>query len=241
MAQLEGKRAAVTGGASGIGRASVRAMLAAGATVAVVDRDVAAMQAMRDELGERLVPVEVDLLDPADCAQLVPKLQAAIGGIDIFHANAGSYIGGDLVEATGEQIDRMLNLNVNVVMKNVRDVLEVMITQGGGDVIVTSSLAAHYPTPWEPVYSSSKWAVDAFVQITRRQVYKHDIRVSAISPGPVDSALVADWPGDRLAAAKADGSLMDADQIGEAIMFMLTRPRGVTVRDMIVMPSNFDL
>ena len=98
----------------------------------------------------------------------------------------GRYVGGDLVDADTAAIDRMLNLNVNVVMKNVHDVLPHMIARRTGDIIVTSSLAAHFPTPWEPVYASSKWAINCFVQTVRRQVFKHGIRVGSISPGPVD-------------------------------------------------------
>jgi ribitol 2-dehydrogenase len=135
----------------------------------------------------------------------------------------------------------MLQLNVAVVMKNVRDALPHMIERGSGDILVTSSLAAHYPTPWEPVYASSKWAIDCFVQTTRRQVFRHGLRVGSISPGPVLTGLIADWPADRLAEARASGSLIEPAEIGEVITFMLTRPRGVTIRDVVLMPSNFDL
>ena len=108
--------------------------------------------------------------------------------------------------------DRMLNLNVNVVMKNVHDVLPHMIERGTGDIVVTSSLAAHFPTPWEPVYASSKWAVNCFVQTVRRQVFKHGIRVGSISPGPVISALIADWPEEKLKEAKESGSLIEPSE-----------------------------
>jgi ribitol 2-dehydrogenase len=72
-------------------------------------------------------------------------------------------------------------------------------------------------------------------------VFKHGIRVGSVSPGPVISALLADWPEEKLKEAKESGSLMEASEVAEAIMFMLTRPRGVTIRDVIMMPSNFDL
>jgi ribitol 2-dehydrogenase len=171
----------------------------------------------------------------------VPRVLEKLGYIDIFHANAGIYVGGDLVDADTVAIDRMLNLNVNVVMKNVHDVLPHMIERRTGDIIVTSSLAAHYPTPWEPVYASSKWAVNCFVQTVRRQVFKHGVRVGSISPGPVITALLADWPAEKLAEARASGSLLDASEVANIVLFMLTRPRGMTIRDVIAMPSNFDL
>jgi len=239
--ELEGKVAVVTGAASGIGLASAEAMLAAGARVAMVDRDEAALKALCRKHGDAATPLVVDLLDPKDCASLVPRVLERLRQIDIFHANAGTYVGGDLVDADTAAIDRMLNLNVNVVMKNVHDVLPHMIERRTGDIIVTSSLAAHYPTPWEPVYASSKWAINCFVQTVRRQVFKHGVRVGSVSPGPVVTALLADWPAEKLQEARASGSLLDASEVANVVMFMLTRPRGMTIRDVIAMPSNFDL
>jgi ribitol 2-dehydrogenase len=239
--ELHGKVAAVTGAASGIGRATAQALLAAGATVVLVDRDAAALAALCAPYGAAALPLVVDLLDTQACASLVPRILQATGHIDIFHANAGSYIGGDLVDADPTGIDRMLQLNVGVVMKNVHSVLPHMISRGSGDVIVTSSLAAHYPTPWEPVYASSKWAINCFVQTVRRQVFKHGLRVGAISPGPVVTGLLADWPADKLQAARAEGSLLEADEVAQVVLFMLTRPRHMTIRDVVMMPTNFDL
>ncbi|MCP3474331.1 SDR family oxidoreductase [Bradyrhizobium sp. CCGUVB1N3] len=238
---LEGKVAVVTGAASGIGLASTEAMLAAGARVVLVDRDAAALKAICNRLGDAAIPLVIDLLDPKDCATLLPRVLEKTGQLDILHANAGTYIGGDLVDADSTAIDRMLNLNVNVVMKNVHDVLPHMIERRSGDVIITSSLAAHFPTPWEPVYASSKWAINCFVQTVRRQVFKHGIRVGSISPGPVITALIADWPPEKLKEARDSGSLLEASEVASVVMFMLTRPRGMTIRDVVMLPTNFDL
>lgn len=239
--QLEGKVAAVTGAASGIGLASSEAMLAAGARVVMVDRDATALAALAERHGDAVIPLVIDLLDAAACATLLPRALEKAGQLDILHANAGIYVGGDLVDADSTAIDRMLNLNVNVVMKNVHDVLPHMIARATGDIIVTSSIAAHFPTPWEPVYASSKWAINCFVQTVRRQVFKHGIRVGSISPGPVISALLADWPAEKLQEAKASGSLLEASEVAEVVIFMLTRPRGMTIRDVVMLPTNFDL
>jgi ribitol 2-dehydrogenase len=239
--ELEGKVAAVTGGASGIGLASAEAMLAAGARVVLVDRDEAAMTKLREQHSYAVIPLVIDLLDPKSCATLLPQVLEKAGQLDILYANAGSYVGGDLVDADTAAIDRMLNLNINVVMKNVHDVLPHMIERGTGDIVVTSSVAGHFPVPWEPVYASSKWAMTCFVQTVRRQVFKHGIRVGAVSPGPVISALLADWPEENLKKAKASGSLIEPTEVADAVMFMLTRPRNVTIRDMIVLPSSFDM
>jgi ribitol 2-dehydrogenase len=239
--ELTGKVAAVTGAASGIGLASTEALIAAGAKVVLVDRDAAALEKICSRLGQNAMPLVIDLLNPDSCNTLLDGVLAKAGQLDILHANAGSYIGGDLVETTPETIDRMLNLNVNAVMKNVHNVIPHMIARGSGDIIVTSSVAGHSAIPWEPVYSASKWAMTCFVQTMRRQLNKQGIRVGSVSPGPVISALLADWPEENLRKAKESGSLIEPGEVAAAVIFMLTRPRNVTIRDIVILPSNFDI
>ncbi|KJF65895.1 SDR family oxidoreductase [Rhizobium nepotum] len=241
MNELQGKFAAVTGAASGIGLASAEAMINAGATVVFVDRDEQALHAVCDRIGARAIPLVIDLLNPEACASLLDGILTKTGQLDILHANAGTYIGGDLAEADLDAIDRMLNLNVNVVIKNIRSVVPHMIERGTGDIIVTSSVAGHTAVPWEPVYSASKWAMTSFVQTMRRQLLKNGIRVGSVSPGPVISALLADWPEENLRKAKENGALIEPKEVADAIIFMLTRPRTVTIRDVVILPSAFDI
>jgi ribitol 2-dehydrogenase len=115
-----------------------------------------------------------------------------------------------------------------------------MIERGTGDIVVTSSLAGHSAIVHEPVYSASKWAVTCFVQTMRRQLNTHGIRVSQVSPGPVITALLADWPQDMLRERKEAGALIEATEIADAVMYILTRPRNVTIRDVIIVPTNVD-
>jgi ribitol 2-dehydrogenase len=237
---LAGKIAVVTGAASGIGLATTRALLSQGARVVMVDRDAPRLEQLGRELGEAAVLQVTDLLDPASCDRMVPEILHKTGHIDILHCNAGTYIGGDLLETNPAAIDRMLNLNVNAVIKNVHAVVPHMIGRQTGDIIVTCSVAGHFPTYWEPVYSGSKWAITSFVQGMRRQLLQHGVRVAQISPGPVASALLADWPEENLRKAKEAGAIMDAEDVAEAILFMLTRKRTVTIRDIVILPSSFD-
>ena len=240
--ELNGKVAAITGGASGIGRASAEAMLGAGATVVLVDRDEQALSEICEKYGDKALALVIDLLDPESCNSLLQGILDVAGQLDILHANAGSYIGGDLTEITDPAaIDRMLNLNVNAVIKNVHNVIPHMIARGAGDIIVTSSVAGHAAVPWEPVYSPSKWATHCFVQTMRRQLKGKGIRVASVSPGPVISALLADWPEENLRKAKESGSLIEPTEVADAVLYMLTRPRNVTIRDMVVLPTNFDI
>ena len=72
-------------------------------------------------------------------------------------------------------------------------------------------------------------------------MFKHGIRVGSVSPGPVVTALLADWPPEKLKEARDSGSLLEAGDVAEVVMFMLTRPRGMTIRDVVMLPTNFDL
>lgn len=237
---LKGKVAVVTGAASGIGLAAVEMLLGNGCTVVMVDRNEAALAALVAKFGDRAVAQVTDLLDAESCNAMVPEILAKTGRIDILYCNAGAYIGGDLWESDPETIDRMLTLNVNAVIKNIRAVMPHMMERKSGDIVVTNSIAGHYPAYWEPVYSGSKWAITSFMQGIRRQMIPYGVKVAQVSPGPVISALLADWPEENLRKAKEAGALMDPEEVAEALEFMLTRKRQVTVRDLIVMPTAFE-
>lgn len=238
---LAGKVAAITGAASGIGLECAKALLGAGARVVLIDRAEAALRAICSELGSKAIPLVIDLTDPASVATMMPAILDKAGQLDIFHANAGSYVGGDVIDGDPDAWDRMLNLNVNAVFRTVHVVLPHMAERKTGDIIVTSSVAGVVPVVWEPVYTASKHAVQAFVHTVRRQVAKHGIRVGAVLPGPVVTALISDWPKDKLETELAAGGLIEPIEVAEAVLFMLTRPRNVTIRDLVILPQSTDL
>ncbi|MBT9385041.1 SDR family oxidoreductase [Pseudooceanicola sp. CBS1P-1] len=236
---LEGKIAVVTGAASGIGLATTKMLLDNGVTVVMADWNEAALAALTAELGGKAIPQVTNLLDPESCKAMVPEVLEKVGHIDILYCNAGTYIGGDLWDTDADTIDRMLNLNVNAAIKNIQAVVPHMMERKSGDIVVTCSISGHFPAEWEPVYSASKWAITSFVQGVRRQMIPYGVRVAQVSPGPVISALLADWPEENLRKAKEEGALMDAEEVAEAVEFMLTRRRQVTVRDLVVLPTAF--
>ena len=239
--ELTGKVAAVTGAASGIGLECARAMLDAGARVVLVDYAEAALREICAELGPQAIPLVVNLLDPSSVAGMMPQILEQAGHLDILHANAGSYVGGDVLDGDPDAWDRMLNLNINATFRTIHAVLPHMVERGTGDIIVTSSVAGLVPVVVEPIYTASKHAVQAFVHTLRRQVAKHGIRVGAVAPGPVVTALLSDWPKAKLDDALAAGSLMQPQEVAAAVLFMLTRPRNVTIRDLVILPQSLDL
>lgn len=238
---MNGKVTAITGAASGIGLECARVLLAEGATVVLIDRARDRLAQLCEELGPKALPLVVDLLQPDQVSSMLPKILALAGGLDVFHANAGAYVGGDVVAGNPDEWERVLNLNVNAAFRSVHAVLPHLVAQKSGDIIFTSSIAGIVPVVWEPVYTASKFAVQAFVHTTRRQLAKHGVRVGAVAPGPVVTALLDDWPKAKMDEALASGSLMQPREVADAVLFMLTRPRHVTVRDLVLLPNAVDL
>lgn len=238
---IQGKVAAITGAASGIGLECARELLRAGAKVVLIDRAADKLASLCGALGPQALPLTLDLLQPAEVSRLLPRILDLAGGLDIFHANAGAYVGGPVAEGNPDDWDRMLQLNINAAFRSVHAVLPHLMAQKSGDIVFTSSIAGLVPVVWEPIYTASKFAVQAFVHTTRRQLAPHGIRVGAVAPGPVVTALLDDWPQAKMDEALANGSLMQPVEVAEAVLFMLTRPRGVTVRDLVILPNSVDL
>jgi len=238
---MDNRTAAITGAASGIGLECARILIEQGAQVVLIDRAADRLNALCAELGDRAKPLVIDLLDGPQVSGMVPRIEALFGPLDIFHANAGAYVGGPAAEGNPDAWDRMLHLNVNATFRAVQAVLPGMIARKTGDIIFTSSVAGVVPVVWEPVYTASKFAVQAFLHATRRQVSEYGIRMGAVLPGPVVTALLDDWPKEKMEEALANGSLMQPREVAEAVLFMLTRPRGVVIRDMVILPNSVDL
>ena len=238
---MKGKVAAITGAASGIGLECARTRVAEGAKVVLVDRAKDRLARLCAELGPNALPLATDLLQPLEVSALLPKILELADDLDIFHANAGAYVGGEVLTGNPDDWDRVLNLNVNAAFRSVHAVLPHLVAQKSGDIIFTSSIAGIVPVVWEPIYTASKFAVQAFVHTTRRQLAKHGIRVGAVAPGPVVTALLDDWPKAKMDEALASGSLMQPKEVADAVLFMLTRPRNVTIRDLVVLPSSVDV
>ncbi|WP_027575673.1 SDR family oxidoreductase [Bradyrhizobium sp. WSM1743] len=242
MAQeLAGKVAAITGAASGIGLEYARTLIGAGARVVLIDRAAEALSKASVVLGDQAIPLRIDLTDPVSMQGMMPQVLEKAGQLDIFHANAGAYVGGEVLGGDPDAWDRMLNLNINALFRSVHAVLPHMVERKSGDIIVTSSIAGLVPVVWEPIYTASKHAVQAFVHTLRRQVAKHGLRVGAVAPGPVVTALIKDWPKAKIEEEMAAGGLMQPVEVAQAVLFMLTRPRNVTIRDLVILPQSNDL
>ena len=238
---LNGKVAAITGAASGIGLQCAKTLLDAGAKVVLIDREGDKLHKIVAELGENAYALQLDLFNNQQVDNMLADIIELAGGLDIFHANAGAYIGGPVAEGDPDVWDRVLNLNINAAFRCVRAVLPHMIAQRSGDIIFTSSIAGVVPVIWEPIYTASKFAVQASVLTTPRQASQYGVRVGAVLPGPVVTALLDDWPKAKMEEALANGSLMQPIEVAESVLFMVTRSKNVTVRDLVILPGSVDL
>jgi ribitol 2-dehydrogenase len=93
----------------------------------------------------------------------------------------------------------------------------------------------------EPIYTPSKHAIQALVHTQPRPLSVHSIRVGAVAPGPVVTALLDDWPKAKMEEALANGSLMQPEAVADSVVFMLTRPANITIRDLVILPNSVDL
>ena len=238
--ELNGKVALVTGASSGIGRALARALAAEGASLALVGRSAERLNAVAEQTGGAL-SLPADLTKPAEVDRVVGQTVDRFGRIDILLPNAGLYIPGDVAEGDPNAWDELLSVNVNSVFRLVQAVLPAMIERKAGHIVVTSSISGHQAIHWEPVYSASKHAIQSFVHGLRRQVAPHNIRVGAVAPGVVLNELWGYTDPAAIAAKIESREGLRSEDVADAVIYMLTRPANVTIRDLVILPQNQDI
>jgi ribitol 2-dehydrogenase len=239
---VEERVAIVTGASSGIGRACALALDAADFRLVLVARNQEKLSELTQQLMGTPELVLGDVAHPQTAREAVKCAFAAFGRLDILLANAGLYLPDKGWEVDLERVDAIGRTNVLGVMHFVHAVLPHMVEQGAGDVIVTSSVSGHQVIAWEPVYSSTKHAVQAFVHGTRQQLVGTGVRLGAIAPGIVLNELWGVSDSDRsIASEVAAGKGMQSEDVADAFMYMLNVPRHITIRDLVMLPTNQEI
>ena len=235
---LSGKVGLVTGASTGIGLAIARELHRLGATVVIAARSRERLDRAAESIGERCVAAVADVTRAGDVERLVGEAIEVHGGIDVLVANAGVYVAGDVWQSDPDALDQLLQTNVTGVVRTVRAALPHMVLRGSGDIVVTSSVAGHQAIYWEPVYSASKHALQAFVHGVRRQLIGTGVRMGAIAPGVVLNELwgVSDAAEIEAKVARAEG--IRSEEVADAVGYMVTRPAHVTIRDLVILPRD---
>lgn len=224
---VSGLAVVITGAASGIGLGYADVMAANGARVALLDRDAAGLEKAAQQLSEYGVEILTEELDATDRQALedaMKRVAEAFGRIDVLFANVGISGGPGFVTATGERpaermfenidndvLDAVLDVNVGATFKSIQACLPHMKAAGGGRIIVTSSVSASATELMVgAAYVVSKGAVKMLVKQAARELAAYNIRVNAISPGPV----VTNIGGGRLKDPSARGPFELAAPLG---------------------------
>jgi ribitol 2-dehydrogenase len=233
------KSTLVTGASSGIGKATAKLLAANGARLIVAARSFDKLQSLAQEIGAFPVACDVTSIDSVN--KMVDEALRHSGKIDALFANAGIYLSGDVADGLPSDWSQLIDVNVKGVMNSVHAVLPAMLAQGSGDILVCSSISGHQAIHWEPVYSASKHAVQSFVHGLRRQLLVKGIRVGAVAPGMVLNELWGIHDEDEINRRAELGEGLRSTDVADAVLFMLTRPSNVTIRDLVMLPRAQDL
>jgi ribitol 2-dehydrogenase len=238
---LADKVVIVTGASSGIGAATARALGREGCKLTLAARSADKLRALAAEIGPAALAVPTDVTAGAEVARMVARTVEHFGRVDVLFANAGLYIPGQVAEGDPEAWAQLMDVNVDGVMRCVHTVLPHMMEQQSGDILVTSSISGFIDIHWEPVYSASKHAIQGFVHTLRRQVASYGIRVGAVAPGRVANELWGITEEAEIADRVRVHDSLRSEDVVEAVVFMLSRPPHITIRDLVIMPQNQDL
>lgn len=243
---LNDKVALVTGASSGIGAATALKLATHGATVGLAARRVERLEALAERIaaaGGRAMPIAMDVVDPASVQAGATRLADAHGGIDILFNNAGLMPISDIASLKTDEWNRMVDVNLKGLLNSTAAVLPYMQRQGRGHIVNTSSIAGRKVCPGLSVYCATKHAVTAFSEGLRLEVAKkHNIRVTCIQPGAVDTELF-EHVSDREYRAQMEGlreqmAFLKADDIADTVLFALQAPDYVDVAELFVLPTD---
>jgi NAD(P)-dependent dehydrogenase (short-subunit alcohol dehydrogenase family) len=210
---LSRSAALVTGGADGIGAATVRALRGRGCRVTIADVDTARGEALGAEVDALFVAC--DVTDSAAVEAVVTLTEATYGRLDVVHLNAGVTTGSPSVEVSDEDYRRLVAVNLDGVFFGLRAALPALRRTGGGVVVATASVGGLAPIPVDPLYGMTKHGVVGLVRSAAPGLVADNIRLVGICPGFTDTRLVA----DQVDAVRALGfPLMTADTIAAAVV-----------------------
>jgi NAD(P)-dependent dehydrogenase (short-subunit alcohol dehydrogenase family) len=227
MTRLSGKVALITGGNSGIGLAAAQAFVAEGARVAIVGRRQDAVDAALRSLGPDAMGFVGDVGELAMHDRLLDAVRTRFGAIDIYLANAGMAILEPSAAVTVQNYDLQFATNTRAVFFGVAKALPFL--RDGGSVILTSSIAGTRVMPEHAVYAGTKAAIEAFARNWALELKGRRIRVNVLSPGPVDTPILAKLgitdaarPGfeRQMAEAIPLGRMGQPEELARAALFL---------------------
>jgi len=240
---LEGRKAVVTGASSGIGEATVEALVGEGAVVAAGARRGDRLQELAGRVEGTVHVREVDVTDQEAARSFVEESATAMDGLDILINNAGVMLLGPVAGADIEHWQRMINVNLLGLLYCTHAALPIMGEGGGGHIVNLSSVAGRHATLGSAVYNMTKWGVTGFSEALRQEALHANIRVTCIEPGFVPTELQGHNENPMVVEAMEKmqdeiGDLLEASDIADAILYALSRPQHVSINEVLVRPTK---
>jgi len=246
LADLTGRRVLITGASSGIGAATARALVACGASVAMLARRKDRLDELSEELGERAVSVPADVTDFDNLPAAVDTAAAALGGLDGVVTVAGRLMTGSIATGTPERWRKLFDLNLVGPLATVRYALPHFAGSGTRDIVIVGSSGALNAQPGVAIYGASKRGLRAACDTLRLELAESGVRVGVVTPGMFETE------GLTLEGIEFDGDTPDHDfplfvpgsgpqspePLAEAIAFMLSLPAGVAVHELVLRPTG---
>jgi NADP-dependent 3-hydroxy acid dehydrogenase YdfG len=247
---LDGTVALVTGASSGIGEATALALAGEGAAVAVAARRRDRLDGLAQKLsgdGGRVLVSETDVTDEEQAIAAVETTVEQLGRLDIVVNNAGLMLLGPIVGADTSEWTRMVELNVLGLMYVTAAALPHLLRAADeeprqvSDLVNVSSVAGRVARLGSGAYNATKWAVNAFSEALRQEITERHVRVTLVEPGAVSTELAGHNRPEVLSALRSslgDIERMEAEDIADAITYVVTRPRHVALNEVLIRPTE---
>lgn len=225
MHRYEGKRVAVIGGTSGMGLATARHFLEEGAQVLATGRSEESLNAARSALGDGAV-VKSNVADMAEIRALRSTIEERLGQIELLFVNAGISLSGPFEETSETRYDEVFAVNTKGPYFTVQELAPLVVE--GGAIVVTTSVANVKGLSGLAVYSATKAALRSLVRCFARELLPRNVRVNAVSPGPIDTTVLAKALGPEAAEKMREGfretnpmkRLGTPEEIARAVAFL---------------------
>ena len=236
--QTSGQVAVITGASSGIGAATARALAGHGYNLALLGRRLDRIEALAAELGDSAIAIAADVTDRDSLVTAANRVQVELGGADVLINNAGVMLLAPFSSEQRHELRQMVEVNLLGAMTATEVFLD-QLRNGGGDLINISSVAGRTAQAGNSGYAATKWGMNGWSEALRQEL-QPDIRVSVIEPGAVATELthhITDPAAKQGAEQLYQQLAITAEDVAEVIAFAVTRPRRMTLNEILLRPT----
>ncbi|MBA3890178.1 MAG: SDR family oxidoreductase [Gemmatimonadaceae bacterium] len=232
MGVLDGRIALVTGASRGIGLASARALVGAGARVALLARGRESLAEAVAVVGASAFSVRCDVSDNAALYDAVEQIRATVGEPDILVNNAGRFLVAPADETSPDDFASVVSTNLVAPFAIVRALLPTMRKAGRGHIVTIGSIADRHIFPGNAAYSASKYGLRALHEVLHAELRGSGVRTTLVSPGPVDTPLWDAIDPDNSPGFTPRSAMLQADAVAAAVLYAVSAPEGVNIDEL---------